>query len=88
MKRLGEILIAKGLLAEDDEPVAVAEWLPALASALGAKPPQRMPRWLGRLLAGEAAAVLGQPTDEELEALAGVNLHRGAGMTHASFTRR
>jgi len=39
----------------DDEPAAVAEWLPALAGALGAKPPPRVPRWLGRLLAGEAA---------------------------------
>jgi nucleoside-diphosphate-sugar epimerase len=42
----------------DDEPAAVAEWLPVLASALGAKPPPRVPRWLGRLLAGEAAAVM------------------------------
>ncbi len=42
----------------DDEPAAVAEWLPALASALGAKPPPRVPRWLGRLLAGEAAVVM------------------------------
>jgi nucleoside-diphosphate-sugar epimerase len=42
----------------DDEPVAVAEWFPALASVLGAKPPPRVPRWLGRLLAGEAAAVM------------------------------
>jgi nucleoside-diphosphate-sugar epimerase len=42
----------------DDEPAAVAEWLPVLASALGAKPPPRVPRWLGRLLAGEAAFVM------------------------------
>ncbi|MGH2825812.1 MAG: NAD(P)-dependent oxidoreductase, partial [Actinomycetota bacterium] len=42
----------------DDEPAAVAEWLPALASALGAKPPPRVPRWVGRALAGEAAAVM------------------------------
>jgi nucleoside-diphosphate-sugar epimerase len=42
----------------DDEPAAVAEWLPALASDLGAKPPPRVPRWLGRLLAGETAAVM------------------------------
>jgi len=40
----------------DDEPAAVAEWLPALAGAVGAKPPRRVPLWLGRLLAGEAAA--------------------------------
>jgi nucleoside-diphosphate-sugar epimerase len=43
---------------DDDEPAAVAEWLPALADALGAKPPQRVPRWLGRLFAGEAGVVM------------------------------
>lgn len=42
----------------DDEPAAVAEWLPVVASGLGAKPPRHVPRWLGRLLAGEAAAVM------------------------------
>jgi 2-alkyl-3-oxoalkanoate reductase len=42
----------------DDEPAPVREWLPVVASALGAKPPRRIPRWLGRLLAGEAATVM------------------------------
>jgi nucleoside-diphosphate-sugar epimerase len=42
----------------DDEPAPVHDWLPALASALNAKPPRRVPRWLGRLAAGEAAAVM------------------------------
>lgn len=42
----------------DDEPAPVREWLPALASALGAKPPRRVPRWLVRAAAGEAAAVM------------------------------
>jgi nucleoside-diphosphate-sugar epimerase len=42
----------------DDEPAPVSEWLPAVASAVGAKPPRRLPRWLGRLAAGEAAAVM------------------------------
>jgi nucleoside-diphosphate-sugar epimerase len=42
----------------DDEPAPVAEWLPAMALALGAKPPRRVPRWLGRLLAGEPATVM------------------------------
>jgi 2-alkyl-3-oxoalkanoate reductase len=37
----------------DDDPAPVAEWLPYLAQAAGAKPPLRMPAWLGRLLAGE-----------------------------------
>lgn len=36
----------------DDEPAPVREWLPVLASALGAKPPRRVPRWLARLAAG------------------------------------
>jgi len=42
----------------DDEPAPVADWLPAIAVGLGAKPPRRVPRWLGRLLAGEAAAIM------------------------------
>jgi nucleoside-diphosphate-sugar epimerase len=29
-----------------------------LASALEAKPPRRIPRWLGRLVAGEAPAIM------------------------------
>jgi nucleoside-diphosphate-sugar epimerase len=42
----------------DDEPAPVREWLPALASALDAKPPRHVPRWLGRLLAGETATAM------------------------------
>lgn len=42
----------------DDDPAAVAEWLPALASTIGARPPRHVPRFVGRLLAGEAAAVM------------------------------
>jgi nucleoside-diphosphate-sugar epimerase len=41
----------------DDEPAPVREWLPVLANALDAKPPRRIPRWLGRLAAGEAATL-------------------------------
>ena len=41
----------------DDEPAPVAEWLPEVARRIGAKPPLRVPRWLGRLLGGEVAAV-------------------------------
>jgi 2-alkyl-3-oxoalkanoate reductase len=37
----------------DDEPAAVADWLPELARALGAKPPRRVPAWLGRLAVGD-----------------------------------
>ena len=39
----------------DDEPARVAEWLPFLAQAVGARPPLRIPVWLGRLAAGETA---------------------------------
>jgi nucleoside-diphosphate-sugar epimerase len=42
----------------DDDPAPVREWLPVLASALGAKPPRRIPRWLSRLAAGETATVM------------------------------
>jgi nucleoside-diphosphate-sugar epimerase len=43
----------------DDEPAPVREWLPVFAQALGAKPPRRFPSWLARLVAGEAAVVMG-----------------------------
>ena len=42
----------------DDEPAAVREWLPALAAAVGAAKPFRIPAWLGRIAAGEAAVVM------------------------------
>ena len=42
----------------DDDPAPVREWLPVLASALDAKPPRRIPRWLGRLAAGEMATLM------------------------------
>ncbi len=42
----------------DDDPAAVAEWLPALASELGAGRPRRVPKAVGRLVAGEAATVM------------------------------
>lgn len=37
----------------DSDPAPVAEWLPYLAEVAGAKPPLRIPAWLGRLLGGE-----------------------------------
>jgi len=42
----------------DDEPAPAGEWLPYLASCAGAKPPQRVPAWLARLLAGEVAVTM------------------------------
>jgi len=41
----------------DDEPATVAEWLPEVARRLGAKRPWRVPRWVGRLAAGEAGVI-------------------------------
>jgi 2-alkyl-3-oxoalkanoate reductase len=42
----------------DDDPAPVSEWLPALADAIGAKPPRRVPTWIGRLAGGEMAVSL------------------------------
>jgi 2-alkyl-3-oxoalkanoate reductase len=42
----------------DDEPAPVREWVPVLAQAAGAKPPRRIPRWLARLVAGEAIVMM------------------------------
>jgi nucleoside-diphosphate-sugar epimerase len=42
----------------DDDPASVAEWLPSLAQELGAKRPRRVPRFVGRLFAGEAGVVM------------------------------
>ena len=42
----------------DDEPAKVSTWLPALAKAIGAKPPYRIPHWLGELLIGKAGVTM------------------------------
>ena len=42
----------------DDEPATVADWLPVAAQAVEAPAPRRVPRWLGRLFAGEWATVM------------------------------
>jgi nucleoside-diphosphate-sugar epimerase len=42
----------------DDEPAPAREWLPVAAATLGARKPMRLPRWLGRLTAGEAVVVM------------------------------
>lgn len=42
----------------DDEPASVATWLPVLAESLGARAPMRVPRLVGRLLAGETGTVM------------------------------
>jgi len=45
----------------DDDPAPAREWLPVYARAVGAKPPLRVPAWLGRL-GGGRAAVAGMTT--------------------------
>jgi nucleoside-diphosphate-sugar epimerase len=42
----------------DDEPAAVAEWLPALAQAIGAPKPRHVPTFVGRMFAGEPGIVM------------------------------
>jgi nucleoside-diphosphate-sugar epimerase len=42
----------------DDEPAPASEWLPALAEMAGARPPRRVPEWVGRLLGGRHVVVL------------------------------
>ncbi len=42
----------------DDEPAPSREFIPAIAEAVGAKPPLHVPAWLGRLFAGEVAVTM------------------------------
>jgi 2-alkyl-3-oxoalkanoate reductase len=44
----------------DDEPAPMRDWLPALAAALGAKPPRRIPIGLARLAMGGGLAMMTQ----------------------------
>ncbi len=42
----------------DDEPAPMRDWLPALAAALGAKPPYHVPGWLGGLFMGKTLTMM------------------------------
>ena len=42
----------------DDEPAPAREWLPFLAQQLGAKPPRKVPKWVAKLAASPAAAMM------------------------------
>jgi nucleoside-diphosphate-sugar epimerase len=42
----------------DDEPAALREWVPVMASMLGAKPPRLLPVWLAKLVGGDGVALL------------------------------
>jgi len=46
------------LAVEHDEPAPMSEWLPALAKALGAKPPRHVPVWLAGLVAGKGMVMM------------------------------
>lgn len=50
---------AKGVFnIVDDDPAPASEWLPYMASCMGAKPPRRIPAWLARLVAGDMAVAM------------------------------
>ncbi|MGH3251822.1 MAG: NAD-dependent epimerase/dehydratase family protein [Trebonia sp.] len=42
----------------DDEPAPMREWLPALAAAVGAKPPYHLPGWVGSLFMGKTLPMM------------------------------
>ena len=42
----------------DDEPAPTRDFIPAIAEALGAPKPMRIPAWLGRLFAGDVAVTM------------------------------
>ena len=42
----------------DDDPAPARSWTPYLAEVIGAKPPRRVPAWLGRILAGEVPVTM------------------------------
>ena len=42
----------------DDESAPMREWLPVLAAAVGAKPPYRVPAWVGRLAMGKTLTMM------------------------------
>lgn len=44
----------------DDDPAPMREWLPAMATAVGAKPARRVPLWLAKLLGGGMVAMMSE----------------------------
>ncbi len=51
----------------DDEPAPMREWLPALAEALGARPPRRVPVWLAAADRGSGRGDDGRRVSRRLE---------------------
>jgi 2-alkyl-3-oxoalkanoate reductase len=69
----------------DDEPAPVREWLPALATMLGARPPRRIPKWLVRIAGGEHIVML--MTEARAGSNAKAKRELGWHPTHASWRR-
>ena len=42
----------------DDSPERVRDWLPGMAGMIGAPAPRRVPKWLGRLFAGQPGVIM------------------------------
>jgi nucleoside-diphosphate-sugar epimerase len=42
----------------DDEPAPMSVVIPEIAKVIGAEPPRRIPRWIGRLIAGEGMTIM------------------------------
>jgi nucleoside-diphosphate-sugar epimerase len=42
----------------DDSPEPVRDWLPGMAEMIGAPPPRRVPKWVGRLFAGRPGVIM------------------------------
>jgi nucleoside-diphosphate-sugar epimerase len=42
----------------DDTPEAIRDWLPGVAELIGAPPPRRVPKWLGRLVGGKPGVIM------------------------------
>jgi nucleoside-diphosphate-sugar epimerase len=68
----------------DDDPAPVREWVPALAKAAGAKPPRHIPRWLAKLVAGEAVVTM----STEIRGASNAKAKRELGWTPAYPTWR
>ena len=67
----------------DDEPALVRVWLPAYARALGARPPLRIPTWLGKLIVGEVGVSL--MTEQRGESNAKAKRELGWAPSYASW---
>jgi nucleoside-diphosphate-sugar epimerase len=59
----------------DDEPAAVAQWVPEVARIVGAPAPRRLPAWLGRLVAGE----VGLSMMTQIRGISSARAHRELG---------